>query len=132
MSRRISILGSTGSIGRQSLEVIAACGMTVGALTANASVELIEVQVRQFQPEPGVEAARVLEVEIPFEPFPGGDGALGGEDFAPGAVIEFHPEEPSRLRFGGADLGHAVALPGKAAGELVHFVYCGPDANSLQ
>ena len=51
MSRRISILGSTGSIGRQSLEVIAACGMTVGALTANASVELMEVQVRQFQPE---------------------------------------------------------------------------------
>ena len=51
MSERISILGSTGSIGRQSLEVIAACGMQVGALTANASVRLMEEQARQFKPE---------------------------------------------------------------------------------
>ena len=51
MRRVISILGSTGSIGRQSLDVIAACGMDVAALTANANVELMERQVRQFQPE---------------------------------------------------------------------------------
>ncbi len=51
MRREISILGSTGSIGRQSLDVIAACGMDVAALTANANVELMERQVRQFQPE---------------------------------------------------------------------------------
>jgi len=51
MSERISILGSTGSIGRQSLDVIAACGMQVGALTANASVRLMEEQARQFKPE---------------------------------------------------------------------------------
>ena len=42
MSKRISILGSTGSIGRQSLEVIASCGMEVAALTANASVERLD------------------------------------------------------------------------------------------
>ena len=51
MSKRISILGSTGSIGRQSLDVIAACGMEVAALTANSSVKLIEEQARQFHPE---------------------------------------------------------------------------------
>lgn len=34
-NRCISLLGSTGSIGRQSLDVIAACGMRVAALTAN-------------------------------------------------------------------------------------------------
>ena len=51
MSRTISILGSTGSIGRQSLDVIASCGMKVAALTANSSVDLMEQQVRQFQPE---------------------------------------------------------------------------------
>lgn len=51
MSNRISILGSTGSIGRQSLEVIEACGMEVAALTANASVKLLEEQARQFHPE---------------------------------------------------------------------------------
>ena len=50
MSSCISILGSTGSIGRQSLEVIAACGMRVAALTANSSVKLLEEQARQFHP----------------------------------------------------------------------------------
>lgn len=48
--RTISILGSTGSIGRQSLEVIAALGLSVGALTANRNVELLERQARQFRP----------------------------------------------------------------------------------
>ena len=39
MSKKITVLGSTGSIGRQSLEVIAACGMEVVALAANSSAE---------------------------------------------------------------------------------------------
>ena len=51
MSKRISILGSTGSIGRQSLDVIAACGMEVAALTANSSAKLMEEQARKFKPE---------------------------------------------------------------------------------
>ena len=51
MSKCISLLGSTGSIGRQSLEVIAACGMTVAALTANRDVKRLEEQCRQFRPE---------------------------------------------------------------------------------
>ena len=50
MSKIVSILGSTGSIGRQSLDVIDACGMQVAALTAHASVERMEEQVRKFRP----------------------------------------------------------------------------------
>ena len=50
MSNCISLLGSTGSIGRQSLEVIAACGMTVASLTANRDVARMEAQCRQFRP----------------------------------------------------------------------------------
>ena len=50
MSRKVTILGSTGSIGRQSLEVIAACGMEAAALAANSSVQLMEEQARQFKP----------------------------------------------------------------------------------
>ena len=49
--RRISLLGSTGSIGTQSLDVISACGMTVAALTANRDVERMEEQCRRFRPE---------------------------------------------------------------------------------
>ncbi len=50
MSRKVTILGSTGSIGRQSLEVIAACGMEAAALAANSNVSLMEEQARQFKP----------------------------------------------------------------------------------
>ena len=68
MSKRITILGSTGSIGRQSLEVIAACGMEVAALTANSSVQLMEQQARQFKPELAVladeKAAADLRVRL--------------------------------------------------------------------
>lgn len=66
--RTISLMGSTGSIGRQSLDVIAACGMDVAALTANSNVELMEQQVRQFQPKLAVmmdeKAAADLKVRL--------------------------------------------------------------------
>ena len=51
MKRTLSILGSTGSIGRQTLDVAQACGHKVAALTVNRSVDLAEEQARQFQPE---------------------------------------------------------------------------------
>ena len=48
--RCISLLGSTGSIGRQALEVIAAEDMAVAALTANRAVDRLEEQCRRFRP----------------------------------------------------------------------------------
>lgn len=51
MTERLSILGSTGSIGRQSLEVIAALHLSVGALTAQKNVSLMEEQARAYHPE---------------------------------------------------------------------------------
>ncbi|MCD7734925.1 MAG: 1-deoxy-D-xylulose-5-phosphate reductoisomerase [Clostridiales bacterium] len=64
----ISLLGSTGSIGRQSLDVIAACGMSVGAITANSSVALLEEQARKFCPQLAVAydeaAAKDLKVRL--------------------------------------------------------------------
>ena len=50
MSNCISLLGSTGSIGRQSLEVIAACGMPVPYLTANRGEARMKSQSLQFRP----------------------------------------------------------------------------------
>ena len=46
----ISILGSTGSIGRQTLEVAEEMGLRVAAITANSSVERTEAQARKFKP----------------------------------------------------------------------------------
>ncbi len=68
MSQVISLLGSTGSIGRQSLEVIAACGMSVCALTANRNTALLEEQIRRFRPKLAVcyeeKAARDLKARV--------------------------------------------------------------------
>ncbi|MCI9002098.1 MAG: 1-deoxy-D-xylulose-5-phosphate reductoisomerase [Oscillibacter sp.] len=50
MSKTISILGSTGSIGRQTLEVAEQLGLTVAAITAHNRVELAEEQARKFRP----------------------------------------------------------------------------------
>ncbi len=50
MTRSIALLGSTGSIGRQTLEVARELGLKVAALTANSSVDLIERQTREFSP----------------------------------------------------------------------------------
>ena len=69
MMKNISILGSTGSIGRQSLDVIEKLeGIRVVALTAGTSVGLMAEQCRKFVPELAVmaskEAADKLSAEI--------------------------------------------------------------------
>lgn len=51
MTENLSILGSTGSIGKQSLDVCRKCGYGVEALTAFSSVDEIEKQAREFKPE---------------------------------------------------------------------------------
>ncbi len=48
----ISILGSTGSIGTQTLEVARNCpGIKVRALSVQSNIELLEAQTREFRPE---------------------------------------------------------------------------------
>lgn len=51
MGKKISVLGSTGSIGTQSLEVIDALGLSVAAITGNRNVKLLEYQARRLKPE---------------------------------------------------------------------------------
>ena len=64
----VSILGSTGSIGRQSLDIIRGLNVKVAALTAGASVERMAEQCREFRPQLAVmatrEAAEALKNEI--------------------------------------------------------------------
>lgn len=50
--KKIAILGSTGSIGTQTLEVVRANGdIGVVALTAGKNVDLLEKQIREFRPK---------------------------------------------------------------------------------
>ena len=50
MSKCISVLGSTGSIGRQTLQVARELGITVAALAAGRQIDLLEQQARRFRP----------------------------------------------------------------------------------
>ena len=49
--KEIVVLGSTGSIGTQTLDVARMHGYKVKALSANSSVKLLEKQAREFVPE---------------------------------------------------------------------------------
>ena len=69
MVKNVSILGSTGSIGRQSLDVISRLPeVHVSALTAGSNVRLMAEQCRRFHPELAVmstrEAAEALASEL--------------------------------------------------------------------
>ena len=51
MTSVVSILGSTGSIGRQTLDVADALGLRVAALTANRDVARMAEQCRKYRPQ---------------------------------------------------------------------------------
>jgi len=51
MIKTLSVLGSTGSIGVQALEVAELMGFDIIALTANRQVNVLEEQIRKFSPK---------------------------------------------------------------------------------
>jgi 1-deoxy-D-xylulose-5-phosphate reductoisomerase len=94
----VAVLGSTGSIGVQALEVVQASGsrFRVVALAARRSADRLAVQAREFRP------ARVALVE-PAE------AAVLARDLPPGCRLEVGPEAVAEL---GAAEGAEVVLNG--------------------
>ncbi len=83
MIKQVSILGSTGSIGRQTLDVIDHLPVSVVALTAGSNVEMMAQQCRKYKPELAVmatqEAAGALRTaisDLPVRVAWGEDGLL--------------------------------------------------------
>ena len=58
MMKTISILGSTGSIGRQSLDIIDNLNISVCALTAGTNVQRMAEQCRKYRPALAVMATQ--------------------------------------------------------------------------
>ena len=132
MRRRISLLGSTGSIGRQTLDVAAACGFSVAALTAHRSGALLEEQARRFQPElavcvdPAAAAdlkVRLADTQVRVASGPEGlleAAALPSADTVVTAVVGVAGLEPTLAAI---RAGKRIALANKetlvCAGELV-------------
>ena len=132
MTKAISLLGSTGSIGRQTLEVCEEIGVKVEALTAKSSVDLLEKQVRRFRPRLAVlqelDAAMELQrrlSDVDVEVAYGLDGllraaALGSSDTVVTAVVGVAGLRPTLAAI---EAGKRIALANKetlvCAGELV-------------
>lgn len=83
MSRCISVLGSTGSIGRQTLLVAEELGLQVAALTAGRQIDLLEQQARRFRPclvavfeENAARALRERLGDTPIQVMSGMEGLL--------------------------------------------------------
>ena len=64
MTKTITILGSTGSIGRQTLSVADELGLRVAALTAERNVDLMEAQCRKYRPRLAVLADETAAEEL--------------------------------------------------------------------
>ena len=86
----VSILGSTGSIGRQSLDIISRLdGVKVAALTAGTSVERMAEQCREFCPDLAVMATEEAALQLK----------------------EAISDLPTRVSFGEAGLIEAATIP---------------------
>lgn len=132
MPDSISLLGSTGSIGRQTLEVAEHLGLRVCAVSANTNTALLEEQVRRFAPSVAAvydEAscrdfkARTRDMDIRV--VSGADGlveaaCVAGADTVVAAIVGSAGLVPTLAAI---DMGRRIALANKetlvCAGELV-------------
>ena len=66
--KQITVLGSTGSVGTQALDVVRQEGYTLYGICANRSVDALEAQIREFSPKVCVAldeaAAKDLRVRV--------------------------------------------------------------------
>jgi 1-deoxy-D-xylulose-5-phosphate reductoisomerase len=134
IKKQIAILGSTGSIGTQALEVIAANSslFEVYALTANNQVDLLIEQARRFQPEMVAIAndkhyAKLKDAlaDLPIKVFAGDDSvaelaAMQPVDIVLAAMVGYSGLKPAIKAI---QAGKKIALANKetlvVAGELI-------------
>lgn len=74
------ILGSTGSIGTQALDVARLRDFTVKALTSNSNIDLLEKQIREFKPEIAAVADENRAAELRIKVADTDTKVLGGEE----------------------------------------------------
>ena len=132
MSKRISVLGSTGSIGRQTLDVAQEMGLQVEALTAYRSVDLLEEQTRQFRPRlvavydpEAAEEFRQRVKDLPVRVLSGTEGLMAAATLAQADTVVTAVVGMVGLRptLAAIEVGKRIALANKetlvCAGELV-------------
>ena len=88
MIKNISVLGSTGSIGTQTLDVVDKLHLNVTALTANSNVKLMEEQIRKYKPQIAVlfDESKAKELQLAVKDTD--TNVLGGMDGLIAAATE--------------------------------------------
>ncbi len=129
--KRVSLIGCTGSIGTQSIDVVRARGFHISALAANTNYKLVEKQAREFMP-PVVamfndQAAKELKVALADTHIKVLSGVAGIEEAASvdtdvvvNGVVGIAGLRPT---LAAVNAGHTLALANKeslvCAGEIV-------------
>ena len=107
--KSIAILGSTGSVGKQSVEVAASLGLKVDLLTASSSVEEIESQARLLNPSVcvliNVASANALKEKLADTSIK----VYGGESSALDSVMESQARVAVNAVSGFSGLAPAIA-----------------------
>lgn len=114
---KVTVLGSTGSIGTQALDVIRERGWSVAALAAGQNLDRLEAQVREFRPDlVSVDAgvlnaarARLTGVRVIADP---AEAAVHPADVVVNAMSGLIGLSPTRAAL---EAGQAVALATKEA-----------------
>lgn len=130
--KNLSILGSTGSIGVQALDVVRGIGFHIAALAAHSNVKILEDQIREFKPELAAvydeKAARQLKsavADLPVKVVQGMEGlceaaSVGSADIVLNAVVGMVGLQPTLAAIAA---GKDIALANKetlvAGGALV-------------
>ena len=132
MVKTVSILGSTGSIGTQALEVCRRDGYKVTALAAGSNIELLEKQAREFEVKAvavfNEQKAKDLKIKLSdtdIKVLSGEDGvceiAQGEGDIVLNSVVGIAGLKPTLAAI---DAGKTIALANKetlvTGGEIVN------------
>lgn len=130
-TKTLTILGSTGSIGTQALEVAQLRGFGIFALTADKSVDTMEAQIRAFKPryaamrdESAAADLRLRVQDTPTKVLSGEEGvcfvASQKTDFVLNSIVGMAGLRPTLCAI---DAGSTIALANKetlvAGGQLV-------------
>ena len=105
----VAVLGSTGSIGIQTLDVIRSLGMRITLLSAKSSVEALEKQIREFLPAAAVMTDPAAAEELKIRVADTGTKVYSGEDALCSCVRECDSQTVVNAVVGFAGLKPTVA-----------------------
>ena len=109
MKKRVSILGATGSVGQQALEVVRSRGYGVDLLSANRDVAAMEAAAREFQPRIVAMADEAAAGELKVRLSDTDIRVYSGEDGLISAIYETDADTVINSILGGAGLRPTLA-----------------------